>query len=208
LLNSKSFSRTGICLFLIDGLAALSFSGLFQVPAAAQQAASPTPTTGLAGGTASITVTYIEPINVRSGPGSFDYPVVGSLPVGGTAVALGRSPFGEWIQIVFSDAPRGKGWVYAPNVSLSPGALLPIVEPPPTATPVVEPTLNPTFVAAFQVLPTSTRLPTFTAPPSLVFPTFTNPVHSSSSRALTAWVVLILGLIGIIGIILSSIRRR
>jgi hypothetical protein len=208
LLNSNLIFRTGICLFLICGLAALSFSGIFQLPVAAQEVASPTPTPGLAGGTAFITVTYIEPINVRSGPGSFDYPVVGSLPVGATAVAIGRSPAGEWIQIVFSDAPRGKGWVYAPNVSLSPGGLLPIVEPPPTATPVVEPTLNPTFVAAFQVQPTSTRLPTFTAPPSLVFPTYTNPVQSSSSRATTVWVVLILGMVGIIGIILTSIRRR
>ena len=53
----------------------------------------------------------------------FDYPVVGSLPVGGTAPAIGRSPASEWIEIVFADAPRGTGWVYAANVSLSTGGL-------------------------------------------------------------------------------------
>ena len=100
------------------------------------------------------------------------------------------------------NGPRGTGWVYAANVSLSPGTLLPIVEPPPTPTPVTTPTHNPTFVAAFQMLPTSTRLPTFTPPPSLVIPTFTNPAKSSDGRAITTWVIVLLGLIGIAGICL------
>jgi hypothetical protein len=155
-----------------------------------------------------ITVTYIEPINVRTGPSSFDYPIVGQIPVGGTASAVGRSPANEWIEILFPNAPRGTAWVYAANVTLSPpGFLLPIVEPPPTPTPIEVPTLNPTFVAAFQTLPTSTRLPTFTAPPSITFPAYTNPAHSSSSRAMTMWVVVILGLIGIVGIVFTSVRR-
>jgi hypothetical protein len=128
--------------------------------------------------------------------------------VGGTAPAVGRSPAGEWIQIVYADAPRGTGWVYAANVSLSQNALLPIVEPPPTPTPVTTPTVNPTFVAAFQIQPTSTRLPTFTAPPSLVFPTYTNPAVTASSRSITVWVVLGLGLTGLVGLVLTSFRRR
>jgi Bacterial SH3 domain len=177
---------------------------------AAQQLNTATPTANAAGAStnAYVTVTYIEPINVRSGPSSFDYPVVGSLPVGGTAPAIGRSPASEWIEIVFADAPRGTGWVYAANVSLSADALLPVVEPPPTPAPVMTPTLNPTFVAAFQTLPTSTRLPTFTPPPDLAFPTYSNPAVASSSRAITAWVIVILGLVGILGIVLTSFRRR
>lgn len=194
-------------IFLIPGLVIVLLLGLPRNPVAAQQSDSATPS-ATAAGTAYITVTYIEPINVRSGPSSFDYPVVGSIPVGGTAPATGRSPAGEWIQIVFQDGPRGTGWVYAANVSLSPGALLPIVEPPPTPTPVMTSTLNPTFVAAFQILPTSTRLPTFTPPPSLVFPTFTNPATASSGRAITTWVILILGLIGILGLAITFFRRR
>jgi hypothetical protein len=175
---------------------------------AAQQLLTTTPTETVIGTSTGryVTVTYIEPINVRTGPSSFDYPVVGSLPVGGTAPAIGRSPAGEWIQIEFPDAPYGKGWVYAANVALSPGALLPIVEPPPTPAPLQTPTLNPTYVAAFQILPTSTRLPTFTPAPPLVIPTFTNPVNTSSGT--TTWVFAVLGLIGIVGIALSSIRRH
>jgi uncharacterized protein YraI len=197
------FTRIGIWIFLILGLASLPVLGFPRVSVAAQQNNTPTPNAGVY-----ITVTYIEPINVRSGPSSFDYPVVGSLPVGGTAPAIGRSPASEWIEIVFADAPRGNGWVYAANVSLSTDALLPIVEPPPTPTPVTTPTLNPTFVAAFQTLPTFTRLPTFTIPPALTMPIYSNPAVASSSRAITAWAVIILGLVGILGIVLTSFRRR
>jgi Bacterial SH3 domain len=182
--------------------------GLPWNPAAAMQVGTTTPSATVAGG-AYITVTYIEPINVRTGPSSFDYPVIGSLPVGGTAPALGRSPAGEWIQISFPDAPRGTAWVYAANVTLSPvGTLLPIVEPPPTPAPLVTSTLNPTFVAAFQTMPTATRLPTFTVPPTLEIPTYTNPADASPGRSVTTGVILVIGLIGIIGIVFTSFRHR
>lgn len=199
--------NVGTLIFLIPGLVIVLLLGLPRNPVAAQQSDSATPS-ATAAGRAYITVTYIEPINVRSGPSSYDYPVIGSIPVGGTAPATGRSPAGEWIQIQFPDGPRGTGWVYAANVSLSPGALLSIVEPPPTPTPVTTPTLNPTFVAAFQILPTSTHLPTFTHPPSLVFPTYTNPATVSSGRAITTWVIFILGLIGIVGLAITFFQRR
>jgi hypothetical protein len=150
----------------------------------------------------------LEGTNVRTGPGSFDYPAIGHLSTGETAPAIGRSPAGEWIQILFQDGPRGTGWVYAANVSLSTDGLLPIVEPPPTPTPLMTPTLNQTFVAAFQTLPTSTRLPTFTAPVPITFPTFTNPADQPSGRALTTWVIVVLGLIGIVGLVISSFQRR
>ena len=193
---------------MILGLPVLIFFGVYRGRVAAQQLNTATPSVTLAGAPY-ITVTYIEPINVRTGPSSFDYPIIGTLPVGGTANAVGRSPASEWIQIVFPDGPRGTGWVYAANVSLSPpGYLLPIVEPPPTPTPVTTPTLNLTFVAAFQTLPTSTRLPTFTAPPPLVIPTYENTTQASGGRAITTWVIFGLGLIGIVGIVLAVFRRR
>ncbi len=203
-------SKVGFWIFLILVIIILPGFVSFWNPVSAQKL-DPATSTVTAVGTVSgryITVTYIEPINVRAGPSSFDYPIVGSLPVGGTAPATGRSPAGEWIQIEYPDAPLGKGWVYAANVSLSPGGLLPVVEPPPTPAPLETPTLNPTFVAAFQILPTSTRLPTFTAPPALVIPTFTNPAVTSSRRAITAWVIIILGLTGILGIIITLFRQR
>jgi hypothetical protein len=208
--QSNSLIKVGFWFLLILAFSILSGFVSSWNPVAAQQLNTATPTVTAVGGSSGryITVTYIEPINVRAGPSSFDYPVVGSLPVGGTAPATGRSPAGEWIQIEYADAPRGKGWVYSANVTLSPGALLPIVEPPPTPAPLETATLNPTFVAAFQILPTSTRLPTFTVPPALVIPTFTNPTDASSHRTTTTWVIVILGLIGIVGIIITSFRRR
>jgi len=216
LLASPPSIRKGkkIRLFVIFSLiflfGALLFFGFSMNRAAAQQLDTETPTASMVGtpSGAYITVTYIEPINVRTGPSSFDYPVIGSIPVGGTATAIGRSPAGEWIEILFQVGPRGTGWVYSANVSLSPSALLPIVEPPPTPTPLLTLTLNPTFVAAFQTLPTSTHLPTFTPPPSLVFPTFTNPATPSSGRAITTWVIVVMGFIGIAGIAFTSFKRR
>jgi hypothetical protein len=179
-------------------------------PVSAQQSETATPTMTWVGTLPGrfITVTNKEPINVRTGPSSFDYPVIGTLPVGATALATGRSQAGEWIEIEFQGAPRGKGWIYAANVTLSDGPLLPIVEPPPTPAPLETPTLNPTYVAAFQILPTSTRLPTFTAPPPLVIPTYENPASSSSGRAITLWVIALMGVIGIAGFLFASIRRR
>jgi uncharacterized protein YraI len=209
-LRSLYPNKTGLWFIFILGLVLLLVLGAAGGHAAAQQIAGPTPSaTAFKGASgALITVTYIEPINVRTGPSSFDYPIIGTLPVGGTAPAIGRSPAGEWIQIVFPDAPLGTGWVYAANVSLSPGANLPIVEPPPTPVPLETPTLNPTYVAAFQVVPTSTRLPTFTSAPPLTFPTYANTANSSSSRAITTWVIVILGLVGIVGLFFTSVRRH
>jgi hypothetical protein len=207
--NTNQFLKAGAWVLAVLGFTSLLFLGSFWNPVLAQQlnTATPTPTVAGSASGAYITVTYPEGTNVRTGPSSFDYPTVGHIPVGGTAPATGRSPAGEWIQIEYADAPRGKGWVYAAHVSLSTESLLPIVEPPPTPAPQETPTLNPTFVAAFQVLPTSTRLPTFTVPPPLEIPTYTNPANSSSSRVTTT-VIIILGLIGLAGILITSIRRR
>jgi uncharacterized protein YraI len=199
--------------FLLFGFTTVLFLGANRNRVAAQQLAtsspSPTVTPTVAAGMPYITVTYIEPINVRTGPSSFDYPVVGSLPVGGTAAAVGRSPAGEWVEIEFPQAPRGTAWVYAANVSLSPpNALLPVVEIPPTPAPLATITLNPTFVAAFPIVATSTRLPTFTPPPPLAIPTYVQHKPSTSGRTITAWLMAGLGVIGIIGLTISSFRRH
>ena len=205
--------KVGIWIFLIFGFSTVLFFGSSRNPVAAQKldtvAPSPTVTATVSAGMPYITVTYIEPINVRTGPSSFDYPVVGSLPVGGTAAAVGRSPAGEWVEIEFPQAPRGTAWVYAANVTLSPpNALLPVVEIPPTPAPLATNTLNPTFVAAFPIIPTPTRLPTFTPPPPLAIPTYVHDKPVTSGRAITAWLMAGLGLIGILGITLTSFRRR
>ncbi len=153
-------------------------------------------------GTASvvyITVTYAEPVNIRSGPSTVYYQIVGQLSPGDTAPALGVSPGREWIQISF---PGGVGWVYSSYVSLSPGAL-PVVEPPPTATPLASPTYDPTLAAAFDIQATATRLPTFTPPAPLVVPVFTETATTGNSTVSMGGVILGLILVGIVGLLVS-----
>jgi hypothetical protein len=177
-------------------------------PSSAKQSIYPTPSMTGNLPTPFITVTYIEPINVRTGPGSFDYPVVGSIQPGETALAIGRSPAGEWIQIQYPAAPQGKGWVYATNVTLSTGAFLPIVEPPPTDVPQETLTPNSTFEAAFHTDIPPTRLPTFTNAPALAIPTYINSKGVSNGRIQTSWLILGLGLFGVVLFAFSSFHRH
>jgi hypothetical protein len=156
-----------------------------------------------------ITVITDEPqINVRMGPGSAVYPVVGTLLRGATAPALGRSPGGDWIQIEFPGAPNNAGWVYSPLVSVSAGTLR-IVEPPPTPVPPPTSTIDPTLAAQFNIVPTSTRLPTFTPPPALTVPVFTErPVANLGSPVPLAGIILSLGVIGLLGMLFSLFWKR
>lgn len=152
-----------------------------------------------------ITVTYDEPINVRGGPNTVDYPIVGRLNVGETAPALGVSEKREWVQIAYPSSPTGTGWVYATYVTVS-GGELPVVETPPTPTPIVTATIDPTLAAAFIIQPTQTRLPTFTPPPPLVVPTFTE--SGVTSRRIFGIFIVGLGLIGGIGLLVSFVMRK
>ena len=127
-----------------------------------------------------VTVIYSEPINVRGGPSTVYYPIVGRVSPGDVLPALGVSPGREWVQISYPDAPGGVGWLYATYVTVSGGELR-VVEPPPTQTPIATATINPTFAAAFVFQPTSTRMPTFTPPPPLTIPQF--PDDSALRRA-------------------------
>jgi hypothetical protein len=155
-----------------------------------------------------ITVLYDEPqINIRLGPSSTIYPVVGTMLSGQTAPALGRSPGGDWIQIEFPSAPNGKGWVYSPLVALSPGTLQ-IAEPPPTPVPPATSTIDPTLAAQFVIVPTSTRPPTFTPPPALTVPAYTQPARIFSEDTIPlASLILAFFVLGVVGFLLSLIRR-
>ena len=156
-----------------------------------------------------ITVITDEPqINVRMGPSSSIYPLVGTLLRGSTAPALGRSPGGDWVQIEYIGAPYDKGWVYSPLVQVSPGTLL-VVEPPPTPVPPPTATIDPTLAAQFNIVPTNTRLPTFTPPPSLVVPSYTQvPSAVSGQSGSLAIIIVALTILGVIGFLLSLFLRR
>lgn len=150
-----------------------------------------------------ITVTYTDAMNVRAGPGTF-YDILGQLFPGDVRPALGISPGREWIQISFED---GIGWVYAPYVSVS-GGELQVVEAPPTPTPPITATIDPTLAAQFNRQPTETRMPTFTPPPPLTVPQFT-PASAPQTRAVpVGYFVIILGVLGGIGLAFSFIIKR
>jgi len=156
-----------------------------------------------------VTVITEEPqINVRMGPSSSVYPIVGTLATGSTAPALGRSLGGDWIQIEFGAAPNGKGWVYSPLVRVSPGSLR-IVEPPPTPVPPATSTIDPTLAAQFVILPTNTRLPTFTPPPSLTTQIYTQaPQDGFHNPVPLAAIIIAFALLGVLGFLLSLIIHR
>ena len=201
--------KHALIIFAVLGIALLF--GLTHNPesVSAQQPTGVVPTvTGTPTGPI-ITVTYPEQINIRSGPSSYFYPAIGVLLPNQTAPAIGRSPGGEWIQISFPGISGGSGWVYAPLVSLSPGARLKIVEPPPTPTPQTTPTIDPTLAAAFIVPATPTRMPTFTPPAALAVPTFTAPAEFSSSGGVPMGLIIVsLALICAFGAFISFLRVR
>ena len=144
-------------------------------------------------------------INVRAGPGG-NWPIIGVLVVGERVPAIGRSPMGEWIKIVYPGSKTGTGWVYSYLVRVE-GGDLPIVEPPPTPTPATTPTVDPTLAAQFLVQVPPTRLPTFTPPPPLVVPTFAAP-RTAGARFPSALVIFGLFALGLFGILVSFWQRH
>jgi hypothetical protein len=156
-----------------------------------------------------VTVITEEPqINVRMGPSSSVYPIVGTLPTGTTSPALGRSLGGDWIKIEYPGAPNNEGWVYSPLVRVSPGTLR-IVDPPPTPVQPATATIDPTLAAQFNIVPTNTRLPTFTPPPSLTVPSYTEaPGANSMGSVPLGMVIIALAILGSIGFLLSLFLRR
>ncbi|MEW6400379.1 MAG: hypothetical protein AB1649_01195 [Chloroflexota bacterium] len=201
--------RPTLLTLLIAAFLGWAFSASPSTVVLAQQPTE-TPTAGISQSTGMyITVITDEPqINVRMGPASAVYPVVGILLRGATAPALGRSPGGDWVQIEFPGAPNNTGWVYAPLVSVSPGTLR-IVEPPPTPVPPPTATIDPTLAAQYSVQPSPTRLPTFTQAPPLTVPIYTErPALVTNSPIPLAGIVLSLGALGLLGFIYSLFSKR
>ena len=160
--------------------------------------------------TGPIAIVYSDPeeqINVRSGPGT-DYPRVGVLLNRQEVPALGRTPAGDWVQVIYLGVDEGVAWVYAPLVRII-GGELPIVEPPPTPTPRVTPTIDPTLAAQFVVQPLATRLPTLTPPAPLVIPTFPPEDITTGTGGLPiGFVVMGLTMFGAFGLLASFLRRE
>jgi len=151
----------------------------------------------------------LDYIYVHAGPSSFDYPRIGILLANEVAPALGRARDRlEWIQIYYPGVPGSTGWVYGLYVKLSPGAFLPLVDIPPTPTPISTPTINPTLEAAFIGQQTPTRLPTFTPPPPLELPSFDEPNATNAVGVPAGLLILSLALFGFFGAVISYLRGR
>jgi uncharacterized protein YraI len=190
--------KTILGIFVVAGL---SGGTLFSVKQAEAYQDAPTPS-----GTY-VTVTYSDPINVRGGPSTVHYPIVGRLMPGDMVPALGVSPGREWVQVAYPEAPGGAGWVYAIYVTVTGGELL-VVEAPSTPTPPVTATIDATLAAAFSFEPTASRLPTFTLPPPLTIPQFTDvPAPRRVIVAPGIFVVSLL-LLGAVGILVSIVLRK
>lgn len=202
----QRLSWVGLVFFLSVGLSLVSWRfALANLPA---QNVSPE-TTGTAVFSGAMIVVNSDDqdeINVRAGPGS-DYAILGKLLAGQQVPALGRSVGGDWVQISFPGAPGGVGWVYAYLVTVN--SALPVVEPPPTSTPLVTPTVDKTLAAQFIIEIPPTRLPTFTPPPPLAIPTYPpeQPIRVSGGGQIV-YLMLGLAVVGILGAMLSFLRIR
>jgi uncharacterized protein YraI len=109
-------------------------------------------------------------VNVRTGPGT-EYPAIGQLKAGDTALVTGRSADGAWWQIVFPPNTSGLGWLSAAYVQANQqAASVPIVAGPPL------PPTNTSVPATNTPTPTATNTPTPTttkAPPGPIIVNFT-----------------------------------
>ena len=144
-------------------------------------------------------------VNVRAGPSALTEKV-GVLIVGQEANALGR--YGDWVQIEYPGIPGGKAWVYGNYVTIF-GGNLPLLEPPPTSTPNVTQTVDPTLAAQFLITPVATRLPTFTEPPPLEIPTYTSEADNANVGGIPVGLFIVgLGALGLFLGVIALISGR
>lgn len=180
--------------------------------ALAQQPTGSIPTvTGTAEGAYVQVYSDLTIIKVYAGPSSLgEYPAIGVLLANEKAPALAKAngkP--DWIQIYYPGVPDSVGWIFARYVRLFSATDLKTIDVPATPTPQSTPTINPTLVAAFIGQQTATRLPTFTPPPPLDLPQFTDQSSNAETSGVPAGLLIIgLGLFGFFGVLISYLRGR
>jgi hypothetical protein len=207
LLITKKFRLSFFC--LIFGLLVLTQSGLARAGLPAQIPTGSIPTvTGTPVGALAVVLSNDQGfINVRAGPSTVAYDIVGVLVEGSQVPAIGRSPGGDWIEVAYPGVPGGIAWIYSDLVEIR--GSLPVIEPPPTQTPRVTATIDPTLAAQFLVEVPPTRLPTFTAPPPLSKPTIPVDAPIATQGKLPIGLIIIgMAVVGIFGTLISFLSSR
>jgi uncharacterized protein YraI len=189
------------------GLALLALGPAAQEVRAQQPTVAIATVTGTAIGPFLVVNLENEQVNVRSGPGT-DYPAVGVLVSLEQVPVRGRSAGGDWVQIAYPGVAEGVAWVYAPYVTLFQAANLAIIEQPPTPTPRITPTIDPTLAAQFVLEAPPTRMPTFTAPSPLQIPELEESDFSRAAGVPVGMWITAIGLLGLFGSVVSYLRER
>lgn len=146
-------------------------------------------------------------INVRAGPSTVAYDIVGVLVEGSQVPAIGRSPGGDWIEVAYPGVTGGVAWIWSDLVEVR--GSLPVIEPPPTPTPRVTATIDPTLAAQFLVEVPPTRLPTFTEPPPLSKSTIPVDAPIASQGPLPLGLIVIsMAVLGLFGTMISFLRSK
>jgi len=207
-MTTRFIVRTLLCFALVlVGLGFMSVVPLVGSAHAQQPTVAIATVTGTPIGPYIIVNTDQEQINVRSGPGT-NYPSVGVVIGGEQIPAKGKSVAGLWIQIVYPGVEGGLAWVYTPLVTVHGTAELPIVEEPPTPTPRVTPTIDPTLAAQFVLEIPATRLPTYTPAQPLEIPQFEQGGTGRVGGIPVGMLITAVGLLGLFGAVVSYLRER
>lgn len=144
------------------------------------------------------------PLNVRSGP-SPTSSQVGVFLVGQEASAFGY--YGSYVQIEYAGAPGDRGWVVLDRVEVF-GGTLPMLQAPPTETPSITKTIDPTLAAQFIITAQPSRLPTFTEPPALLIPTFQAETGGTATGGIPiGYVIITLAGLGLFLSLIAILRR-
>jgi len=144
------------------------------------------------------------PLNVRSGP-SPTSSQVGVFLVGQEAPAFGY--YGSYVQIEYAGAPGDRGWVVLDRVEVF-GGTLPMMQAPPTETPSITKTIDPTLAAQFIITAQPSRLPTFTEPPALLIPTFQAETGATATGGIPiGYVIITLAGLGLFLSLIAILRR-
>lgn len=144
------------------------------------------------------------PLNVRSFPNSTSTRV-GVFLVGQEAKAYGY--YGDYVMIDYAGAPDNRGWIVLNRVEVF-GGSLPMLQPPPTETPSITKTIDPTLAAQFIITAIPSRLPTYTEPPPLQIPTYPSEVGGTTTGGIPiGYVIVVLAGFGLFLTLIAVLRR-